>query len=124
VGERTMQGYLAYWGDRVIGWCNASPRPMLHALDAEPIPDASDVGTILCFLVSPSARGRGVATALLRAACAGLRAQGLRFVEANPRPNATSMAENHYGPLAMYLAAGFAVHRRDDDGSVWVRREL
>ncbi len=124
VGERSMQGYLAYRNGRVIGWCNASPRPLLHALDAEPIPDAQDVGTFLCFLVSPGARGRGVAAALLRAACDGLRAQGLRFAEANPRPNATSTAENHYGPLGMYLAAGFAVQRTDDDGSVWVRRAL
>ena len=41
-----------------------------------------------------------------------------------PRPNATNTAENHYGPLGIYLAAGFAVQRTDDDGSVWVRRAL
>jgi hypothetical protein len=48
----------------------------------------------------------------------------LRFAEANPRTEATSSAENHFGPLRLYLSAGFTVHRTDDDGSVYVRRAL
>ncbi|MEZ5066295.1 MAG: GNAT family N-acetyltransferase [bacterium] len=122
--EGSMQGLLAYEDGRVIGWCNAAPRPLLHALDEEPIADADTTGTIVCFLVSPAARGRGVATALLDAACEGLRAQGLRTVEANPRLDETSDAENHYGPLRMYLRAGFEITRDDGDGSVWVRKSL
>ena len=119
-----MQGLLAYHEGRVVGWCNAAPRELLHALDAEPIANPEQVGTIVCFLVAPSARGRGVATALLNVACQYLRAQGLLSVEANPRPGAKGTAENHFGPLAMYLAAGFTVRQTDADGSVWVRKEL
>jgi GNAT superfamily N-acetyltransferase len=119
-----MQGLLAYCDGQVIGWCNAAPRRLLHALDAEPIANQEQVGTILCFLVAPNARGRGVATALLNAACGHLEAQGLRWVEANPRPRARGAAENHFGPLAMYLAAGFTERRKDTDGSVWVTRDL
>ena len=78
----------------------------------------------MCFLVEPSHRGRGVARALLEAACNGLRTQGLRIAEANPRTASVSAAENHFGPLSMYLSAGFTVHREDDDGSVYVRRTL
>lgn len=124
IGEGTMRGFLAYRAGRVVGWCNAAPRPLLHALDAEPIADGALAGTILCFLVTPAARGRGVATALLSGACAAMRNEGLRFVDANPRPGATGTGENHYGPLAMYLAAGFSIQRTDDDGSVWVRLTL
>src|SRR5262244_1295075 len=47
--SRQMQGYLAYVEGKVVGWCNAAPRHMLHALDVEPIPDAQDIGCILCF---------------------------------------------------------------------------
>src|SRR2546430_4423167 len=47
----------------------------LHALDAEPITNPEQAGTIVCFLVAPSARGRGVATALLNAGCQYLRAR-------------------------------------------------
>lgn len=53
-----MQGYLAYVGGRVAGWCNAAPRHMLRALDDEPTPDAELVGAIICFLVAPQFRGR------------------------------------------------------------------
>jgi ribosomal protein S18 acetylase RimI-like enzyme len=122
--DGTMRGYLAYRGERVVGWCNAAPRPLLHALDEEPIADAEQTGTILCFLVAPDARGQGIARALLDAASDGLRAQGLKRVEANPRTGAPSPAQNHFGPLNMYLAAGFAVGRDDPDGSVWVSKPL
>jgi GNAT superfamily N-acetyltransferase len=124
ITQGRMQGLLAYQGGQVVGWCNAAPRKLLHALDAEPIASPEQVGTILCFLVAPSARGHGVATALLNAACQYLRAQGLLSVEANPRPGAKGTAENHFGPLGMYLAAGFTVRRTDADGSVWVGKEL
>jgi GNAT superfamily N-acetyltransferase len=119
-----MQGYLAYVDGRVVGWCNAAPRHLLRALDDEPTPDAEQVGAIICFLVAPQFRGKGVSSSLLAAACEGLRSQGLRIAEANPRPDATNPAENHFGPLSMYLASGFVVHRTDNDGSVYVRKDL
>jgi GNAT superfamily N-acetyltransferase len=119
-----MQGYLAYRGDRVVGWCNAAQRPLLHALDDEPVDDAARRGVILCFLVAPSARGQGIARALLEAASDGLRDQGLAVIEANPRTGDVGPAQNHFGPLSMYLAAGFTVDRTDADGSVWVSKPL
>jgi GNAT superfamily N-acetyltransferase len=124
ISGQSMQGYLAYLDGSPVGWCNAAPRHLLSALDDEPTPDAEQVGTIICFLVEPSHRGRGVARALLDAACDGLRQQGLRIAEGNPRVNASSTAENHFGPLSLFLGAGFAVHREDEDGSVYVRRAL
>lgn len=119
-----VQGYLAYSGDLPIGWCSAAPRQLFHALDDEPTPDADSVGAIMCFVVEPRHRGQGVARMLLAAACEGLRQQGLRIAEANPRQAAGSAAENHFGPLSLYLSAGFSVHREDADGSVYVRRAL
>lgn len=124
IQTRSMQGYLAYAGELPIGWCNAAPRRLLRALDNDPTPDAEHVGTIICFLVEPSHRGQGVARLLLEAACDGLRTQGMRIAEANPRTGTTSAAENHFGPLGLYLSAGFTLHREDDDGSVYVRRPL
>jgi ribosomal protein S18 acetylase RimI-like enzyme len=124
IAGREMRGILAYEDGKVVGWCNAAPRSLLHALDNEPAPDSDQTGTILCFLVAPEARGRGIANALLHRACETFREQGLTYVEANPRPSAAGSAENHYGPLSMYLAAGFSVRRTDADGSVWVGRDL
>jgi GNAT superfamily N-acetyltransferase len=124
IENQSMQGYLAYIDGTPVGWCNAAPRNLLHALEDEPKPGSQVVGTILCFLVEPSHRGRGVARQLLEAACDGLRQQGLHVAEANPRTSPTSAAENHFGPLNMYLSAGFTVQREDSDGSVWVGRSL
>jgi len=124
VSGRSMQGYLAYLGDDVVGWCNAAPRNLLRALDDEPIDDADSVGTILCFVVRPQFRGRGIARALLANACEGFRKQGLRVAEANPRPTASTPAEQHFGPLSMYLGAGFEIDSTDPDGSVVVRKKL
>ena len=119
-----MQGYLAYREGIPIGWCNAAPRTMLDAFLDEPDPDAERIGQITCFIVAKQHRGTGVATALLHAALEGLRSQGLAIAEATANPNAATDAENHYGPLPMYLKAGFTVHTTDEDGYVTVRLDL
>ena len=122
--DGTMQGYLAYDGDEVVGWCNAAPRNLVHALDDEPVADADVVGAITCFVVRPQFRLRGVARTLLAAACDGLRAQGMQVVEAYPRPDAPTAAAQHFGPLSLYRSAGFVVERTESDGSVVVRKAL
>ena len=124
IAAQSMQGYLAYIEGQPVGWCGAAPRHLFRALDDEPTPNVEQVGAIVCFLVAPSHRGKGIAKALLDSACRGLAAQGLSIAEANPRPGAKTDAENHVGPLSLYLSAGFKVHREDDDGSVYVRRSL
>lgn len=119
-----MQGLLAYRGNEVVGWCNAAPRALLDAFSNKPDPDSARLGQITCFVVAKAHRRSGVARALLHAACDMLRRQGLSIAEASPSRTATSDAENHYGPLALYLSAGFVVHRELPGGSVVVRKEL
>ena len=119
-----MEGYIAYRDGKPIGWCNAAPRTMMDSFADEPDPDASRMGEITCFVVAMDHRRSGVATSLLHAACDGLRARGLEIAEALPKAEASSDAQNHFGPLSMYLAAGFQVHRADGEGRVFVRRSL
>lgn len=119
-----MQGYLAYRAGAVVGWCNAAPRWMMGAFADEPDPDADQLGQIGCFVVAPAQRRSGVAKALLAAACAGLKAQGLRWAQACPKPDLQGDAENHYGPLGLYTAAGFQFHRQGEHGCVIVRKRL
>jgi ribosomal protein S18 acetylase RimI-like enzyme len=119
-----MQGLLAYRGEEVVGWCNAAPRTVLEAFADEPDPDEERLGQITCFVVAKAHRRTGVARALLDAACELLSQQGLSIAEASPSREASSDAENHYGPLSLYISAGFKVHREEDDGVVVVRRSL
>ena len=119
-----MQGLLAYRDGAVVGWCNAAPRALLDAFANEPDPDAGRLGQVTCFVVAKEHRRTGVATALLDAACEQLRAQGLAIAEATPRPQMKTDADQHYGPLSLYLAAGFERHREEADGTVVVRRKL
>ncbi len=123
IGCGRMQGLLAYHDENVIGWCNAAPRTLLDAFADEPDPDAERLGQITCFVIAREHRRRGVARALLSAACDMLREQGLTVAEASPSRQAATDAERHYGPLSLYLSAGFTVHREDGD-LVIVRRRL
>jgi GNAT superfamily N-acetyltransferase len=117
-------GVLAYEGAEVIGWCHAGPWALYPMLHDEPQPDSDTLGVVFCFVVAPAHRGRGVATALLGAACEMLRDQGMTAVQAKPMKSAATAAENHLGPLSMYLAAGFEIVGETDEGDVFVRRPL
>ena len=74
VRDGTAQGYLAYAGTEVVGWCNAAPRRLYPMLNDTPAPDAETTGSIFCFIVAPAYRNKGIARSLLAAACHGLRA--------------------------------------------------
>ena len=118
------QGYLAYRDGEVVGWCNAGPRRLYPMLRDERRPVADSTGVIFCFIVAPEHRRQGVASALLVAACGGMRAQGLTLAQARPLQEASSVAPNERGPLPMYLKAGFVVVNEYRDGTVLVQKRL
>jgi ribosomal protein S18 acetylase RimI-like enzyme len=118
------RGVLAYADGKVVGWCNAGPWSQFPMLRDFPQEDKDSIGVIFCFVVAPSFRGQGVATALLNAACEQFSAAGLKSAQAKPTKLAEGAAANHLGPLAMYVAAGFSVVAELPDGDVIVRKEL
>jgi GNAT superfamily N-acetyltransferase len=126
IARRGMQGYLARAGGEVVGWVNAGPSRLYPAGNVGGADLTGEkIGHILCFVVAPAWRRRGVARALLGAACDGLKAQGMTHAQGNPRGSARGDADNHHGPLPLYLEAGFEVFADDpDDGSVFVRKAL
>jgi GNAT superfamily N-acetyltransferase len=75
-------------------------------------------------VIAPAFRGQGVASALLRAACEGLREQGFEWAEAYPRAAVESAADNHHGPLSMFTRAGFDLVSREADDNLKVRKRL
>ncbi len=119
-------GLLAYVDGRPVGWCNASRRTDLAALQDSPtLPgeDARDIGSIVCFLVAPGYRRQGIARELLDAACALFEHQGLRIAEAYARKEARSDAEAYHGTVDLYREAGFT-EVREQDGFVLMRKRL
>lgn len=118
-----MRGLLAYADGQVVGWCNAGPRPLIDNMLGEVDPEGERIGAIACFVVAPDWRRRGVARALLDAACDGFAAQGLAWAEAYPLADAASAAALHHGPIEMYLGAGFKTVR-EDDGTLCMRKRL
>jgi GNAT superfamily N-acetyltransferase len=107
-----MHGYLAYLDDMPVGWCHADAMASLTRLKDdcdEPEYAGKRAGVIVCFLVDPEHRRRGVATRLLNRACADFMSEGYDLVEAYPRKQGKSDAENYLGPLEMYLNNGFEI---------------
>ncbi len=126
-----MEGFLAYAGNQVIGWLNAQPRHKLPHCFArmriEPllVPCADyEAALVVCFVVAPTWRRRGVARELLTAALASFAARGIKIVDAFPfKAPASELAADHYhGPLAMFLAAGFSLLREEQ--SLTIVRKL
>jgi ribosomal protein S18 acetylase RimI-like enzyme len=130
-------GLVAFDGDRAVGWVSLGPRSDFERIvRSRVIPTIDDrpVWSIVCFAVSESARGRGVARALLDAAIEHARTRGADALEAYPvqvdagepvHPDAAFT-----GTLPMFERAGFRVvaDRASDPSSrhqrVVVRREL
>jgi GNAT superfamily N-acetyltransferase len=126
-----MEGFLAYAGDDVVGWLNAQPRHKLpHCwgrLGIAPPPidvPPSEAAAIVCFVIAPAWRRRGVARALLEGALSSFRARGVRIVDAFPfRSEPSELPADHYhGPAGIFRAAGFEVLSEAQDLTVMRKR--
>lgn len=80
-------GLVAFDGGRAVGWVSLGPRSGFERLERSrviPHVDKQPAWSIVCFTVSESARGRGVARQLLDAAVRYAREQGADLLEAYP----------------------------------------
>jgi ribosomal protein S18 acetylase RimI-like enzyme len=117
-------GVLAFADERIVGWCNASPRATLPLLDRYfPTDDPENTGSIVCYVIAPRYRGQGIARKLLDGAEKMLRDRGLRWIEAYPPKGARTDAGSYHGKLSMYLDAGFE-QVSENDRYVTVRKAL
>ena len=130
-------GLVAFDGDRAVGWVSFGPRTDFERIvRSRVIPTIDDrpVWSIVCFAVSSTARGQGVARALLDAAIGYARERGADAVEAYPLAidggEVIHSDAAFTGTLPMFARAGFQVvaDRASDPSSshrrVVVRREL
>lgn len=130
-------GLVAFDGERAVGWISLGPRTDFERIvRSRVIPTIDDrpVWSIVCFAVSSTARGRGVARSLLEAAIVFARERGADALEAYPvrvgDGEAVHPESAFTGTLPMFERAGFRMvaDRASDPSSsnqrVVVRREL
>lgn len=121
-----MGGYLAYSGGSPVGWCNANGKTTYARLAADENLEGDPkekVGSIVCFIIAPRHRRKGVAGELLEGACAGFGDKNYDWVEGYPRKRASSDARHYHGPLSMFESAGFKIYREFPEFFV-VRKEI
>ncbi|MBW3562970.1 MAG: GNAT family N-acetyltransferase [Actinobacteria bacterium] len=106
-----VRGWLAYAGDRPVGWLHATSRLELPHLKVDaPLPGRGRrVGVIACFVVASEHRRRGVAGALLDAAVEAFAYQGFHAVEAYPPRDPDDPERAYRGLPSLFSSAGFTV---------------
>jgi GNAT superfamily N-acetyltransferase len=113
-------GYLAFAGERAVGWCQVGPRDRLEKLVGQfGLTRDPDVYAVTCFLVAPSHRRQGLTRRLLASVLDDLRTRGVQRVEAFPkRGDDLEAGELWTGPRAVFEAAGFQVVSEHERGPV------
>ncbi|MDR1328151.1 MAG: GNAT family N-acetyltransferase [Oscillospiraceae bacterium] len=125
VRNGNLQGYLAYYNDRVVGWCNANTRSdclkcagWRHLKDSIPIEESAPeikIKSIFCFTVSPDMQRKGVASRLLTRVCQDAANDGFDFVEAYPEKEITAESEDFRGYVDMYKKIGFTIYHKTNE---------
>ena len=112
--RRRAPGLMAYEGGEPVGWIAIAPRTELTRVErstATPRIDDVDVWVIPCVTVRPTARGRGIAVALIREAVKFAKKFGAPAVEAYPRAGSARTNDDNafFGTEPMFRRAGFRV---------------
>jgi GNAT superfamily N-acetyltransferase len=117
-GRERAPGLVGYRGDRAVGWVSLGPREdyerLAYSKILAPIDDAP-VWSIVCFVVSRTVRGQGLAAELLAAAIDHARSHGATIVEGypvDPGRGRIPAANAYHGTLAMFERSGFTVVER------------
>lgn len=121
-----LQGFLAYENNIPIGWCNANEKgEFSFNLNRSQVSGLEDQDTIsiVCFVIAPEYRRKGVSTKLLNYIIDYYQNTNKKFLEAYPGKNASKDCENYHGPVSLYLKNNFQVIRELDDYSI-MRLEL
>jgi GNAT superfamily N-acetyltransferase len=108
-----LNGFLAYYNGIPIGWCNVDDKQNYDRLsmcnNSETWINSNYhdiILSIVCFIVSPNMRGKGVATALLKEVCLYAEKLNYQYIEAYPS-DGDFLATNYHGQYSTYKKLGF-----------------
>ncbi len=129
IKENYIQGYLAFYNDKIIGWCNANEKSncfnslygKMYMGDIKK--ENEKVKSIFCFVVSPEFRRKGVAKLILEYIINDAKNDGFEFIESYPNKEFESEAFDYMGPLKLYENLGFN-YSYDFDFKIVMRKKL
>jgi len=109
IDSGSMNGFLAFEGEKCIGWLNANNWECLKRIReyVEPIIGDKKVGITICYVIHPNYRSKGVATTLLNAAIDDFRKEGYEAMLAIPVHSDKFSPTLYRGTISMYEKAGF-----------------
>lgn len=118
IKENKMAGYLAFHDNKPVGWCNANDRlnyqRLLKYYDLIDNPD-DKAGSIVCFVINPELRRKGIANKLLERVIKDYTSLGYDYLEAYPGKGELSCEKHYKGPLDLYEKHNFKITREYND---------
>lgn len=117
VKEEKMNGLLAFIDNEPVGWCNVNSK---DAYKKTPVDAESEdtlegkVASIVCFLIAPAHRKKGIARKLLEHAIKALRKDSFIWIEAYPRKGDLSDAHSYHGPVSLFKLEDFSIIKEDE----------
>ncbi|MBN2481398.1 MAG: GNAT family N-acetyltransferase [Bacteroidales bacterium] len=126
IQERKMKGYLFYSDGKPVGWCNANNRLNYESLlKYYDLPDIQNekVCSVVCFLIHPEYRRKGITRKMLERICKDYAIQEYECVEAYPGKGHLTSEGHYMGPLSLYEQFDFKVVHELKDHYV-VRKDL
>lgn len=129
IKDGSLQGYLAYLGDRIIGWCSATAECSLGVnylrsfWSIEEYREDINVMSVFCFMIAPRMQRKGVATQLLERVIKDASDDGFDYVEAYIDKVVSDAGCDFRGPLKLYEKCGFSIYA-EKDGKAVVRKAL
>ncbi|WP_099203975.1 GNAT family N-acetyltransferase [Scatolibacter rhodanostii] len=128
VKNNNIQGYLAYSGDTIIGWCNTNTKSdclkcasWQRFMDYVPLEESDTevkVKSIFCFVIAPEMKRKGIATLLVERVCKDAIQDGFDFVEAYPYKESSYQSSDFGGHYDMYKKIGFYISSESEKGLV------
>lgn len=115
-----MSGYLAFDGEKCIGWCNASDVNEYVRIKNETAPyvRGKKVAGTVCFVIHPDYRGRGVARSILDKAISDYREMGYEAMIAMPFDAVSNPEKRYRGTKNMYFQHGYIEIEKIEDMSI------
>ena len=133
IKSNSLQGYLAYCDDKVVGWCNANTkadclkcynRPeFAGSVTKKELKAGIRIKSVFCFVVALEMRRKGISKLLLERVCQDAAQDGFDFVEAYPQKEFLSEFRDYMGPAELFKQSGFSICAETEDRFI-MRKKL